>query len=576
MRLGVVILPEYPWREGHDIWRRAEALGFDHAWTYDHLAWRELRESTWFSAIPTLTAAALATERIRLGPLVASPNFRHPVPFAKELMTLDDVSNGRLTLGIGSGGVGWDATVLGEEPWTPRERADRFAEFVEITDRVLREPETSYEGRYYSADGATTHPGCIQRPRVPFAVAATGPRAMQLAARYADTWVTTGDRGPESTLAGREGAAAVRRQIDMLEAACSATGRDPASVGRLVLSGISLDSGLGSPAEFADTIGHYAASGCHRLRRPLAPVRPPLRRRPFDLRERDRERGAMSATALSLHPWNLDFEWELHRGPFRRLSAAQAEQFDELGFVVIEDAVDAATLAQVTEEIDGFEAEFEDALRSAADGRAFIAEADAITFTTHLVARSRTVRDLATGDVFLGLCADLVGPDVNMYWDQAVYKKPEKPRRFPWHQDNGYTFIEPQQYLTCWLALTDATEQNGCPWIAPGVHKHGTLAHQYVDPLGFECFAEPPTAPVPTPVRAGSALVFSSLTPHMTGPNRTDAVRKAYILQYAPAGAQVLRGDPRAGAATERVACDEPTRQFPVLRGGKDVSGDRP
>ena len=84
--------------------------------------------------------------------------------------------------------------------------------------------------------------------------------------------------------------------------------------------------------------------------------------------------------------------------------------------------------------------------------------------------------------------ADLIGPDVNLYWDQAVYKKPEKPRRFPWHQDNGYTFIEPQHYLTCWIALTDATEDNGCPWVAPGLHRSGTLAHRYVEPLGYECF----------------------------------------------------------------------------------------
>src|SRR5262249_55453968 len=154
------------------------------------------------------------------------------------------------------------------------------------------------------------------------------------------------------------------------------------------------------------------------------------------------------------------------------------------------------------------------------------------------------VRALAVGDTFVDLCADLIGPDVNMYWDQAVYKKPEKPRRFPWHQDNGYTFIEPQQYLTCWLALTDATEQNGCPGVAPAVHRAGALAHPDVGPLGCESFAEPPTPARPAEVRAGSALVFSSLTPHMTGPNLTDAVRKAYILQYAPAGAQVLRGDP--------------------------------
>ena len=89
------------------------------------------------------------------------------------------------------------------------------------------------------------------------------------------------------------------------------------------------------------------------------------------------------------------------------------------------------------------------------------------------------------------LCADLLGPDVNLYWDQAVYKKPEKPRRVPWHQDNGYTYIEPQQYLTIWLALTDATEDNGCPVVAPGVHRMGTLAHTYVEPLGLRVLQRP-------------------------------------------------------------------------------------
>jgi alkanesulfonate monooxygenase SsuD/methylene tetrahydromethanopterin reductase-like flavin-dependent oxidoreductase (luciferase family) len=260
VRLGVVILPEDRWADARALWQRAEALGFDHAWTYDHLAWRSLRDSPWFGAIPTLTAAATATEHIRLGPLVASANFRHPVPFAKELMTLDDISGGRLTLGIGSGGEGWDATVLGGDPWSPRERADRFAEFVELTDRSLREPETSYDGRFYSADGARTYPGCVQRPRVPFAVAATGPRAMQLAAKYAHTWVTTGNRN-DSQLPADQGAAVVRGQLEMLEAACARIGRDPGTIDRLVLSGISLDSGLGSAAQFEDTIDRYAEVG---------------------------------------------------------------------------------------------------------------------------------------------------------------------------------------------------------------------------------------------------------------------------------------------------------------------------
>jgi len=126
MRLGVVILPDSRWSEAKSRWRRAEALGFDHAWTYDHLAWRSLRDAPWFGAIPTLTAAACVTTTIRLGPLVSSANFRHPVAFAKELMTLDDVSNGRLTIGIGAGAEGWDAWMLGGDPWSARERADRF------------------------------------------------------------------------------------------------------------------------------------------------------------------------------------------------------------------------------------------------------------------------------------------------------------------------------------------------------------------------------------------------------------------------------------------------------------------
>lgn len=91
----------------------AEEYGFHHAWTYDHLGWRSLVDKPWFDAVPTLTAAATVTSKIRLGTLVASPNFRHPAHFARELTALDDVSDGRFSVGLGAGGVGFDATVLG-------------------------------------------------------------------------------------------------------------------------------------------------------------------------------------------------------------------------------------------------------------------------------------------------------------------------------------------------------------------------------------------------------------------------------------------------------------------------------
>jgi alkanesulfonate monooxygenase SsuD/methylene tetrahydromethanopterin reductase-like flavin-dependent oxidoreductase (luciferase family) len=260
VRFGVVILPDARWAEAQGRWRRAEELGFAHAWTYDHLSWRSLRDAPWFAAVPTLTAAALSTERIRLGPLVASPNFRHPVPMAKELVALDDLSGGRLTLGIGAGGTGWDATALGQAPWSATERADRFEEFVELTDRLLRQPATSHDGRFYSADEARTVPGCVQHPRIPFAVAATGRRGMRLAARFGQAWVTTGDRSGR-VLGAVEGAAVVGEQIRRLDAACAEAGRDPQTIDRIVLTGPELDPGLASAASFREVVGGYAEVG---------------------------------------------------------------------------------------------------------------------------------------------------------------------------------------------------------------------------------------------------------------------------------------------------------------------------
>src|SRR5437879_12137899 len=118
MRSGVLLLRELPWSTAQSLWRRAEELGFDHAWTYDHLAWRSLRDAPWFGAMPTLAAAAVVTTRMRLGTLVASSHFRHSVSSAQEIITLDDVSAGRFTLGMGAGCDGWDASVLGALAWS--------------------------------------------------------------------------------------------------------------------------------------------------------------------------------------------------------------------------------------------------------------------------------------------------------------------------------------------------------------------------------------------------------------------------------------------------------------------------
>ncbi|MGZ4681973.1 MAG: phytanoyl-CoA dioxygenase family protein [Acidimicrobiales bacterium] len=277
---------------------------------------------------------------------------------------------------------------------------------------------------------------------------------------------------------------------------------------------------------------------------------------------------ASGGAAPTRHDLNDHFDWVSTGPPFRRLTEVQAASYDELGYVVVEDAFDADNLAEVIAEIDPLERELEDRLRQAAGGRAFIARADEITFTTHLVSRSERLRRFVAEPVLTDLCADLIGPDVRLYWDQAVYKKPDTTASFPWHQDNGYAYVEPQQYLTCWIALTDATEENGCPWVVPGLHRTGTLRHHLTD-TGLVCLDDAPGA-VAAPARAGSIVVFSSLTPHCTGPNRTDAVRKAYIVQYAPDGAEVLSG--ADCDHLDRVRADAADRQFPVLVGGQPVS----
>ncbi|MET9668160.1 LLM class flavin-dependent oxidoreductase [Streptomyces sp. NPDC006475] len=264
MRLSTVILPVRPWHDGgRDEWLRAEQLGFHTAYTYDHLSWRTFRDGPWYGAVPTLTAAAAATERLRLGTLVTSPNFRHPVTLAKELISLDDISGGRVTLGIGAGGMGFDATALGQEAWTPRERADRFAEFVPLLDRLLTEDSVTYDGTFYSAVEARNIPGCVQRPRLPFAVAATGPRGLKLAAQHGQAWVTTGDPKIFETGTPAQSREAIRGQIDKLGKACAEAGRDVADLDKILLTGFTPDRGtpLTSLDAFVDFAGKHFELG---------------------------------------------------------------------------------------------------------------------------------------------------------------------------------------------------------------------------------------------------------------------------------------------------------------------------
>jgi alkanesulfonate monooxygenase SsuD/methylene tetrahydromethanopterin reductase-like flavin-dependent oxidoreductase (luciferase family) len=262
MRYGIVILPQFEWPEARRRWRGAEEYDFDNAWTYDHLSWRSLADQPWHATIPTLTAAAMVTDRIRLGTFVASPNFRHPVPFAKELATVDDISGGRFTLGVGSGGTGFDAVVLGQPGYTPRQRHDRFAEFVTDLDLLLRHEEpgaggVDLAGDWFTAVAARMVGRPAQSPRLPFVIAANGPKGLRLVAEHGAGWVTTGADGA----VGEEWWRAVAGLVARLDDTLAAAGRDPASLDRH----LSLDSGgtysLQSVGAFDDAVGRAAELG---------------------------------------------------------------------------------------------------------------------------------------------------------------------------------------------------------------------------------------------------------------------------------------------------------------------------
>jgi alkanesulfonate monooxygenase SsuD/methylene tetrahydromethanopterin reductase-like flavin-dependent oxidoreductase (luciferase family) len=258
MRIGALLLPTDSWPETVIRARHIEALGYDHLWVYDHLAWRRYHERPWHGIYPWIAGVAGATDRIRLGTMVANPNIRHPLTLAKDVMTIDHISSGRLTFGIGAGGTGVDARILGQQPLTPGQRADRLIEFVDLFDGLLRGETTDWAGDYYSVVDARVVPGCIQKPRVPIAVAATGPRLLRYAAERADAWITYGhprDLTPEGTVK------IVAEQLERLDQACADIGRHPDSIDRIYLIGNTDARPLRSVEAFGEFMEQYAGLG---------------------------------------------------------------------------------------------------------------------------------------------------------------------------------------------------------------------------------------------------------------------------------------------------------------------------
>lgn len=226
------------------------------------------------------------------------------------------------------------------------------------------------------------------------------------------------------------------------------------------------------------------------------------------------------------------------------LSPDQLESMERDGFVVLERVFSAQDMDQLDQALEPF-FQKNQAWVADAGGTSGISRTGEIAFESHIAEHSPAVREFVRREEFVSLGQQLLGPDVDLYWNQIVYKCPETPRDFPWHQDDAYTPVSPSPYLTLWLAVSDATLENGCISVLPGSHREGLQPHEKT-PLGLACHSsDDPDQGIAVPVPAGSMIVFWSLTMHKSGPNTSDVMRKAYIVQLCKGGTVYAEsGDP--------------------------------
>jgi alkanesulfonate monooxygenase SsuD/methylene tetrahydromethanopterin reductase-like flavin-dependent oxidoreductase (luciferase family) len=208
----------------------AEEVGFDTAWLSDHLLHTTQGAADDFHESWTLLAAIAArTSTIRLGILVTSNTLRHPAVLAKEAVTVDHISGGRLILGVGSGWKEDEHVTYGVRFPPADERVGRLEETLQIIVSLMQNERTTFHGRYYTLIDAPLRPRPLQRPRIPILIAAHRPRMLAIAARYADQWDTYASQ-PGASTGGVHMDVASR--VDAFDSGCRTVGRDPRTVRR--------------------------------------------------------------------------------------------------------------------------------------------------------------------------------------------------------------------------------------------------------------------------------------------------------------------------------------------------------
>ena len=221
LRFGMLTMPYPPWPRLLVTWREYEAMGFDSVWVCDHFV-SASGQRPLFEAWTLLAALAAETERLRLGTAASCNAFRQTALLAKEIVTVDHISNGRLDVGLGAGWWAAEHEMYGFAFLPPPARIDRFRETVAVLDRLLRGDVTTHDGDALRLREAICRPTPVQRPRPPLVLAAQGAKMLRTIAPFVDTWMASFGLSP----------AEVADRNRALDARCIEIGRDPRQVRR--------------------------------------------------------------------------------------------------------------------------------------------------------------------------------------------------------------------------------------------------------------------------------------------------------------------------------------------------------
>jgi len=238
------------WPQLVEQWHLAEELGFDSVWLFDHFtALYGDPDGPCLEASTLLAALALKTSRIRIGVLVYGNTHRHPAVLAKEMATVDHISGGRLTLGIGTGWNEREHAAYSMPFPSAGDRVEMLDEAIQVIRLLFTEQRTTFAGKFYNLVDAPFAPKPIQA-RVPIMVGGGRPKMLRLIAHRADVWDSS--RTPED----------LRQGFATIAGHCAEIGRDPGEIACSVSLGADR---LEDERGFAELVRSYRAAGASQL-----------------------------------------------------------------------------------------------------------------------------------------------------------------------------------------------------------------------------------------------------------------------------------------------------------------------